>query len=72
MHAIGKNKDGGWTTLEPIEDGSGDGASQKSILRDEDINYGRGTAGIVIEEPGGIVQTNTVTVTMEKDRASHH
>ncbi|OAL51188.1 hypothetical protein IQ07DRAFT_679479 [Pyrenochaeta sp. DS3sAY3a] len=72
MHAIGKNKDGGWTTLEPIEDGSGDGASQKSILREEDINYGRGTAGIVIEEPGGIVQANTVTVTVEKDRASHH
>ncbi|KAL6706705.1 hypothetical protein ACN47E_005247 [Coniothyrium glycines] len=69
VQAIGKDKNGGWTTLEPAdEDGSGDGASQRGILRDEEKGLDRrDRGGVVVHEEAGILQTNTVTVTVGSD-----
>lgn len=72
------DKNAGWTTLEPIEDGSGDGASQRSILRDEEQGLSSATttmmsdAGVIIHEDVGILQTNTVTVTVTGDAGPRH
>jgi hypothetical protein len=48
-------QEGGWTTLDPIEDGIEEGSSQKSILKDEEK---------------GIVQTNTISITSDVDSRS--
>lgn len=75
MHANGRGKGSEWTTLELMEDDCQDGASQRSILRDEEQGLGgigRGNAGIVIVEDGDILQTNTFTLTIEDDSISQH
>jgi hypothetical protein len=50
LQSIGKGREAGWTTLGPIEDGNEDRFSQRGLLKDE--------------EHGGILQKNTVTVTV--------
>lgn len=71
VQAMGKDKNSGWTTLEPIEDGSGDNSSQRGILRDEEQGLSRSDTGIVIHEDDRILQTNTVSVTVEDDTYGH-
>jgi hypothetical protein len=63
IQSMGKGKDGGWTTLEPIEDGIEDGASQRGILRSE--------PGLTVGSPG-ILQTSSFTVTVDEERRSWH
>lgn len=60
-------KDGPWISLDPIDDGVGDGASQRGILRDEEDDLGRHGANLAVYTDDGILQTNTVTVTVEND-----
>jgi hypothetical protein len=72
IQSLGKGRDGGWTSLDPIEDGTEDGASQRGILRDEE--QGSEKSGVRAEmEHKGIMQTNTVEVTseMEVDGGEH-
>jgi hypothetical protein len=64
---IGRGKDSGWTTLEPIEDTLEDGDSQRRILRDEE--YGPQKRSVA--EHGGIMQTNTITVMVDEDHRAH-
>jgi hypothetical protein len=74
IQSLGKSKDGGWTTLEPIEDGAGDSSSERGILRD--------TGGLLSDEEqaigkdgkgfDGIMQTNTFSVTVDEDRRSQN
>jgi hypothetical protein len=66
VHSIGKGKDGGWTTLEPIEDGIDDGASQRRILRTEEDG-----PAPTVGSPG-IMQTSSFTITVDKERRSWH
>jgi hypothetical protein len=70
VHAKGKN--GEWTTIKDnMEDGSGDGASQRSILRDEEVGLARNCrSGNGVVEHRGILQTSTVTVTVDEDDVS--
>ncbi|KAH9872873.1 hypothetical protein J1614_005267 [Plenodomus biglobosus] len=67
VQALGRDKNGGWVSLEHMEGGSDDG-SQRGVLRHEEDGWGRGDAGVVIHEDEGILQTNTVTVIMESER----
>jgi hypothetical protein len=67
-----KGKNGEWSTVkDEVEDGSGDGASQRSILRDEEMGRDRGLSGKASMEYNGILQTNTVSITFAADNASH-
>jgi hypothetical protein len=65
--SMGNGREGGWTTLDPIEDGIEDGSSQKSMLKDEE--YGTEKTGVQIAEAEhrGIMQTNTITITSDVD-----
>ncbi|KAH7074772.1 hypothetical protein BKA63DRAFT_320877 [Paraphoma chrysanthemicola] len=65
--AIGRNKNGGWTTLQPIEDSAGDNASQRSILRDEENMLGSADEDVVIVEHDGILCTKTIAITVDQD-----
>lgn len=68
---MGKNKDGGWMLMEPM-DGSGDDASQRGISREEDdVPEGQNTTS-ARHTDDGILQTITVTVTVENDSISLH
>jgi hypothetical protein len=59
---IPRGKEGGWATLEPIEDTVEDGESQRRILRDEEHGLEKG--GVL--EHGGIMQTSTITVRVDE------
>jgi hypothetical protein len=65
--SLGKDKESGWTTLEPIEDG--DGASQRGMLRYEEGRLM--SPGLAIGSPG-ILQTSSFTITIDEDRKSWH
>lgn len=67
VHSINKPRDNGWATLDAIEDGVEDGASQRGILRD--IECGSEKSGVMVEEleHKGIMQTSTITVTRDID-----
>jgi hypothetical protein len=65
IQSMGKSKEGGWTTLEPIEDG--DGASQRGILAHEEDGLGR--AEFRVGSPG-ILQTSSFTITIDEGRRS--
>jgi hypothetical protein len=67
VHSLGKGKEGGWTTLDAIEDG--DGASQRGILRHEE--HGPMSPGFTVGSPG-IMQTSSFTITIDEDRRSWH
>jgi hypothetical protein len=67
-----KGKNGEWTAIkDEMEDGSGDGVSQKSILRDEEIGLARSHSGKKFMEYSGILQTSTVTVTVDENSVSY-
>lgn len=61
---MGKNKEGGWTSLEPIEDGSQDGLSQRSVLGDEESGRGCGDAGMAVVG-GDVFATKGYEVSVE-------
>ena len=70
LRSVGKGKECGWTTIE-------DGASQRGVLQDEGgllrvEEQALGKDGMVIVEHEGILQTNTITVTVEEDSKSQH
>jgi hypothetical protein len=66
VQSIGKGKEAGWTTLEPIEDGTDDGASQRGILRTEEHG-----PSLSVGSPG-IMQTSSFTITVDQERRSWH
>lgn len=70
VHSISKPRDGGWASLDAIEDGVEDGASQRGILRD--VGCGSEKGGVRVEEVEhkGILQTSTVTITSDVDARS--
>lgn len=65
VHAMGKGKEGYWTVIEE----NGDDSSQRGILDDEEL--GR-VHRMTAYEDDHIMQTNTVTVTIESDAQSDH
>jgi hypothetical protein len=69
IQSISKGREGGWTSLDAIEDGIEDASSQRSILRDEEQGSQKGGPQVVVEHLG-IMQTNTVTVTSDVNRRS--
>jgi hypothetical protein len=71
IQSMGKGREDGWTTLEPIEDGIEDASSQRSILRDEEHGSEKSKPQVDIKHKG-IMQTNTVTVTSDVDSKSMH
>ena len=71
IQSMGKGREGGWTTLEPVEDSIEDASSQRSILRDEEHGMEKSIPRIVIEHCG-IMQTNTVSVTSAVECHSTH
>jgi hypothetical protein len=60
VHTIGKRKEARWTVIED----NGDNSSQRGILDDEE--FGR-VRRITAYENDHVIQTNTVTVTIESD-----
>lgn len=72
VQALGKDKNPTWTTIGRIEDESADGSSERAILGDEEQGLtGSSDAGILRHEDDCIIQTNTVTVTVERDTPSN-
>ncbi|KAL5114534.1 hypothetical protein ACEQ8H_007567 [Pleosporales sp. CAS-2024a] len=71
IQSIGRGRDVGWNSLDPIEDGIEDSSSERRILRDEEYAEEKGGAHVVIEHQG-IMQTNTITVTSDSDDESIH
>ncbi|CAN9173621.1 unnamed protein product [Alternaria alternata] len=65
VHAMGKGKEGHWTVIEE----NGDDSSQRGILDDEEL--GR-VHRMTAYKDDHIMQTNTVTVTIESDAQSDH
>jgi len=68
--SVGRGKESGWTTIE-------DGASQRGVLQDEGgllrvEEQALGKDGTIIVEHDGILQTNTITVTVEEDSMAGH
>ncbi|KAH7386900.1 hypothetical protein DE146DRAFT_186479 [Phaeosphaeria sp. MPI-PUGE-AT-0046c] len=70
VQSISKPRDGGWASLDAIEDGVEDGASQRSILRDVECGSEKGGIRVAEIEHKGIMQTSTVTVTSDVDERS--
>jgi hypothetical protein len=65
VRAVAKGKEGSWAAIEEEEDGS----SQRGILRDEEM----GAAGRTpTRGDDRILQTSTVTITVESDTSSTH
>lgn len=67
VHSINKPRDNGWGSLDAIEDGVEDGASQKGILRDVECGSEKDVFRIEEVEHKGIMQTSTITVTRDID-----
>lgn len=64
-HAMGKGKEGHWTVIEE----NGDDSSHRGILDDEEMG---GVHRMTAYEDDHIIQTSTVTVTIESDARSDH
>jgi hypothetical protein len=73
MRSLGKGRESGWTTLEPIGDDTGDRTSQMGILRDEggllsDDEEMAGRDKMVVHDR--IIQTDTFPATLGYDHRS--
>lgn len=64
VQAMGRDKNDGWISMMPADDVSPDNASQRAILRHDEEYLERGDAGVVVHDNHGIMQTNTVSVTV--------
>lgn len=65
VHAMPQGKEGIWSMIEE----ESDSASQRGILEDEEMGRSRRQT---LYESEGIMQTSTVTVTIESDARSDH